>query len=101
MAQLESQIEKLMDLYSLGTIDINKIKAKMKPLSDEKTSLEYELEHIAKPSAEISKEEIKSLVDMFEETLASGDNYKLQNIISELIDHIDIDGEDIRIHWNF
>lgn len=99
--QLNNQINKLMDLYTLGTIDLNVIKAKIKPLSDEKSSLEHELNNVKYSVSHITKEETQSIVDMFEQTLASGDTTKLQSIIAELIDNIEIDGEIVRIHWNF
>lgn len=99
--QIDSQILKLMDLYTIGTIDINVIKSKMNPLNDEKKSLESEIANIQKMTSDVSKAEVIGLVDIFEETLKSGDNYKLHDIIAELIDHIEIDGEEIRIHWNF
>lgn len=99
--QIESQVSKLMDLYTLGSIDINVIKAKMNPLNDEKKSLEMELENINEEVSQISKEEVLDLVGLFEEAVKENDPYKIHNIISELIDHIEIDGEEIRIHWNF
>ena len=99
--QIESQVSKLMDLYTLGSIDINVIKAKMNPLNDEKKSLEMELENINEEVSQITKEEVLDLVGLFEEAIKENDPYKIHNIISELIDHIEIDGEEIRIHWNF
>lgn len=99
--QIESQVSKLMDLYTLGSIDINVIKAKMNPLNDEKKSLEMELENINEEVSQITKEEVLDLVGLFEEAVKENDPYKIHNIISELIDHIEIDGEEIRIHWNF
>lgn len=101
IVQIDSQVSKLMDLYTLGTIDINVIKAKMNPLNDEKKSLESEIENLKEAISEVSKDDVFDLVDIFEETLQSGDCYKLHDIIAELIDHIEIDGEEIRIHWNF
>lgn len=99
--QIESQVSKLMDLYTLGSIDINVIKAKMNPLNDEKKSLEMELENINEEVSQITKEEVLDLVGLFEEAVKENDPYKIHNIISELIEHIEIDGEEIRIHWNF
>lgn len=99
--QIESQVSKLMDLYTLGSIDINVIKAKMNPLNDEKKSLEMELENINEEVSQITKEEVLDLVGLFEEAVKENAPYKIHNIISELIEHIEIDGEEIRIHWNF
>lgn len=99
--QIDSQVSKLMDLYTLDTIDINAIKAKTNPLIDEKKSLEAELENIEEETSYITQEEVVNLVNTFEKVLAEGDSYKLHDVIAELIDHIEIDGEEIRIHWKF
>lgn len=99
--QIGNQVSKLMDLYTLGTIDINVIKAKMNPLNDEKKSLETELENLQEEISEISKADVAEMVELFEEAIDSGDSYRIHDIIAELINHIEIDGEDIRIHWNF
>lgn len=99
--QIDDQVSKLMDLYTLGTIDINVIKAKTNPLSDEKKSLEAELENLEEEISYITQEEVVDLVTTFEKVLNEGDSYKIHDIIEELIDHIVIDGEEIRIHWKF
>ena len=101
IAQINAQLSKLTDLYTLGSIDINVIKAKIEPLNGEKKSLEAELENIKEVISEISKEEVYELVDLFENTLESGDTETVNNVVTELIDQIVIDGEEIRIHWNF
>lgn len=99
--QIDSQISRFMDLYSVGGMDLDAIGAKIKPLNDEKKSLEQELESIEVPEAPISKEEIISLVDAFEEVLMEGDCQKIHGAVSTLIDKVEIDGEDIRIYWAF
>ena len=90
-----------MDLYSVGGMDLDAIGGKIKPLNDEKKSLEQELESIEVPEAPISREEIVSLVDAFEEVLMEGDCQKIHGAVSTLIDKVEIDGEDIRIYWAF
>ena len=99
--QIDSQLSKLTDLYTLGTIDINVIKAKIEPLSGEKKSLEAELLNINEVISEISKEEVCELVDLFNNAVESGDSQLVNSILTELIEQIVIDGEEIRIHWNF
>ena len=46
-------------------------------------------------------DEIVTLVEAFEEVVASGDSNAINNAISVLIEKVVIDGEDIRIHWAF
>jgi len=102
--QIESindQISKLMDLYSLGTIDIDAIKAKIKPLSEERSLLESELQIIEHEKPAVMKEDIIHLVDVFEQTLLSGDSTAIHDSIMELVDYIEIDGDNVHVHWNF
>lgn len=101
IADVDTQISRMMDLYAIGKIDINSITAKIEPLNEEKTKLEKELESLEIEIPSIEKETILDLVGIFEGVLAEGDNIKLHDVIAELIDYIEIDGEDIRINWNF
>jgi site-specific DNA recombinase len=98
---VDAQISKLMDLYALGTIDLNVIKNKIEPLNQEKSSLEDELENLEIEIPSIAKEHVLALVDTFEEVLAEGNSMYIHDAVAELIDYIEIDGEDIRITWNF
>lgn len=101
IGQIESQVSKYMDLYSMDGIDLSTLKAKMAPLNDEKTSLENELENLEEQVPTATKEDIISLVNAFEEVVDSGNCYDIYNAVAEIIDHIVIDGEDIQIHWKF
>lgn len=99
---IENQLSKLMDLYSIGTIDLNTIKEKVNSLSAEKKSLESEIEkHKAAEMSQLAKSEIYGFVDLFERAVASGDNAEINNIIAEIIEYIEIENENIRIHWKF
>ena len=101
MVQIDSQISRFMDLYSIGGMDMDAITSKVKPLSDEKKSLEAELNGLELPEEPIKAEEIMALVDIFEEVLVEGDCQKIHGVVSTLIEKVVIDGEDIRIHWAF
>ena len=99
--QVESQISRFMDLYSVGGIDLDSIGQKIKPLNEEKKALEMELESIEVPEEPKAIEDILSLVDAFEEVAAEGDCNKIHAVVSTLIDKVVIDGEDVQIHWAF
>ena len=102
--QIEScdkQISKLMDLYALGTINFNVIKDKIEPLNQEKNKLEDELDALDVEVQQVPKETVIELVDMFENALAEQNSIKVHDIIAELIDYIEIDGEYVKIVWNF
>lgn len=99
--QISAKLSKLMDLYTVDGIDMEELKDKIKPLTDERKSLTLTLEKMQTEESAATEEEIMGVVEMFEEALASKDNYTVNRVIAELIDHIVIQGEDIEIHWNF
>lgn len=99
--EVDKQISRMMDLYALGSFDLNAIKGKIEPLNQEKSSLEDELENLEVEIPSIEKETVMELVDTFETVLAEGNSMDIHDAIMELIDFIEIDGEDILINWNF
>lgn len=99
--QIDGQISRFMDLYSVGGMDLTSITSKVNPLNDEKKTLEQELLSLETPEEPVKVEEIISLVDLFEEVVAEGDCQKIHAVVSTLIEKVVIDGEDIRIHWAF
>ena len=99
--QIEGQVSKLMDLYSVGGMDLSAVTDKIKPLNEEKKQLQAELESLEILEEQISTEEIMSMVDLMEELLQEGDSHKVHSVVSSIIEKVVIDGEDIRIHWNF
>lgn len=98
---IKSQISNLMDLYSLGTIDINDIKAKIEPLNEKRSSLESTLEKLKTNAYRKDKAEIYNMVDELKTAIDENDSYTVNLMINELIEKVIIDDEDIIIHWNF
>lgn len=98
--KINSQISKMMDLYSLGTMDMDMISTKVAELNKTKVALQKEIDNLDVPDAdEMTTEEIQSIAAMMnDENLALADK---RNIIQSLIYYIEIDGEDIAIHWKF
>ncbi len=101
LAQIDSQISRFMDLYSVSGMDIATVTDKIKPLNEEKKSLQAELEELEITEDSIPDDKVLELVDTFEEVEAEGDCQKIHAVVSTLIDKVVIDGEDIRIHWAF
>lgn len=99
---IESQLSKLMDLYTIGQLDLNVVKDKAQKLSEEKKQLEKEIEeHKSIAMSKLNKQEITAIVDLFEDAVALGENSRINNTIADLIEFIEIDNELIKIHWNF
>ena len=98
--KINSQISKMMDLYALGTIDMDVISTKVAELNKTKTSLQKEIDSLDIPdSDEMTVDEIQSIAAMMsDEKLTLQDK---RNIIQSLIYYIEIDNDDILIHWKF
>ena len=98
--KINSQISKMMDLYSMGSIDMDMISAKVAELNNTKTALQNELHSLDVPDAdEMTVEEIQNIASLMDdENLDLADK---RNIIQSLIYYIEIDEEDILIHWKF
>ena len=96
---IDDQLEKLMDLYSIGEMPLNILQEKIHSLNDQKTMLESNLEQ--QEDEKLSADDAKSLVDSFESVLEHGDFDEIRTVIGALIDKIVLDGEDVSIYWSF
>ena len=98
--KINSQISKMMDLYAMGSIDMDLISTKVADLNKTKASLQKEIDSLDVPEEdEMTTEEIQSLANMI-----NNKDITLQdkrNIIQSLIYYIEIDNEDVLIHWKF
>lgn len=99
---ITSQISNLMDLYSLGSMPIDVINQKVSALNDTKTTLEKELESLDVPDTDdegMTNEEIQTLASVINNKDLTLEDKR--NIVSSLIYYIEIDGENIEVHWKF
>ena len=98
--KINSQISKMMDLYSMGSIDMDMISNKVSELNKTKTALQSELNSLDVPEEdEMTVEEIQNIASLMDdENLDLADK---RRIIQSLIYYIEIDEEDILIHWKF
>ena len=98
--KIDSQISKMMDLYALGSIDLDIISTKVTSLNETKGALQKEIDSLDVPdSDEMTVEEIQSIASMMDdENLTLADK---RNIIQSLIYYIEIDNEKVLIHWKF
>lgn len=103
--EVESKINKLMDLYTLGTIPINDIGDRVKPLYDEKGKLQVEIadreDEIREPDT-LSVYETRDILDQYVDI----DNleYDLKReLVHSLIKRVEItpDPDVIKIYWKF
>lgn len=96
-----NQISRFMDLYGLGKYDIEQLDQKTQPLTVKKLQLQQKLQELQEESKQMSDKQIVQLVKSFDEALKHGTFQDRRQIIETLIDRIEIDNDDITIHWNF
>ena len=100
IAKIDAQISKMMDLYALGTIDLDVISDKVAGLNSTKMALQKEMDSLNVPDDDsaMSDEEIQNIAALMNTDLPLEDQ---RNIVQSLIHHIEIDEENIIIHWKF
>ena len=88
--KIDSQISRMVDLYSVEGISFDVISKKIADLEERKAKL-------------TTKEEPKKgyLVKSLKEAIELGNDDQIRAIVRSLIDHIEIDGEDVMIYWSF
>lgn len=99
--KIDEQISRFMDLYGIGKFTIDQVSGKIDPLNEQKNGLEKELAELNAETGNLTEEETIKIVSSFEEVLARGDFYEIRLLIESLIYYIEIDNEDITIHWKF
>lgn len=99
--QISNQLSRFMDLYGLGTYSLEELDQKTKPLTAQRMKLKKELERLQSDCKRITEDKVMELVSSFSEALEHGDLHDRRFIIEQLISRIDIDGDEITIHWNF
>ena len=101
IASLDAQISRFMDLYGIGKFTIDQVSGKIDPLNEQRSKLQKELDDLTAESGELTEEETRKIVEEFDDILESGDFNRIRQTINLLIYYIEIDNEDIYIHWKF
>ena len=102
IADLETQISRFLDLYGKGRFTFEQLDKQIIPLEEQKNKLNEELKSLEEDDTEsMSEDEAIEIIGTFEEALERGNFDEIRGIITSLINHIDIDNDDITIYWNF
>ena len=98
---LDDQISRFMDLYGLGTFTIEQVTSKINPLNEEKKALEKELSTLNVDIDGMTEEEVFEIVSSFNDIVARGDLDEKRLLVESLISYIELDEDDVYIHWKF
>ena len=99
--KVSGQISRFMDLYGIGKFTVAQVSEKVDPLNDQLRALQRELDSLNAEAGRLTEEEALELINSFDEVLKSGEFEKIRGLIELLISFIEIDNEDIYIHWKF
>lgn len=98
---INEQISRFMDLYGLGTFTIDQVSEKVDPLNEQKKGLEKELESLNADLDVMTEEEVQEIVSTFAEVIDRKDINEIRLAIESLISYIEIENDDVYIHWKF
>jgi hypothetical protein len=90
-----------MDLYGLGKFTIEQVSGKIDPLNERRTNLQREMDRLNAESGRLTEEQTIELATSFDEVLENGTFDQIRMIIEALIYYIELDEEDVTIHWKF
>lgn len=95
LKKIESQTEKLLDLFSVNEIPQDILQKRIHDLTSRKEKLESKITETKSPELTINA--IKTFGDILE----NGNFEEIRSLIEILIEYIELDGDDVIIHWNF
>lgn len=98
--KIDAQRSRFMDLYGLGTISVEEIQDKIEPLNEQRAKLEQEITKL-KHDSPLPEDDAIRMLSTWNEVLESGDFDLIKSLLNALIEKIELDGEDITIHWRF
>ncbi|MBS3973129.1 MAG: recombinase family protein [Erysipelotrichia bacterium] len=98
---LDKQINRLLDLYQMGTMPFDNITDRIEKLNDDKELLISQLSSEDVYTPVLTIEDAKDLLIHAHDVLDSEDTKKKREFIHSLINEIIVYKDDIEIHWAF
>lgn len=96
VAEIDSQVAKLIDLYQVGSIPMDAITGRVNELSAERISLR---ERIDAPDEVPAEDLIPTAAETYQEGFAGSDTDRKRLILSSLIERVVIDGSSVSVVW--
>lgn len=98
---IDNQISRFMDLYGIGKFTIEQVSKKIDPLNEKRSALEKELNKLNEERGAISEEKALEIIESFEDVIEAGDFDEIRLVIESLIYNIELDEDNVYIHWKF
>lgn len=97
--RIDSQISRFLDLYGLGSFTVEQLDEKIRPLEERRAAIQQEISRL--DLQPMQQADALSVLDTFHAIMENGTLDDKRDLVQALISRIDIDGEDITIHWKF
>ena len=104
VSELDEELDRLVGLYQKGRIRESALDKAVDKVEAERMAIREEIASIRDHGVEpppLSPEEAEKIVEDFVDIVESGDYRAIRSRIEALIDHIELDNENIKIFWNF
>lgn len=98
---IDAQLKRLLDLYQTGVFPLDDITDRSRKLGEEQKVIMDELAVCQSQKKQKSVREAQEILSDAHDVLTSGDLNAKQEYVRSLIEYIDIDGEELIIHWTF
>lgn len=100
IAELDTQIDKLLDLYQVGNIEVSKLSARIDALNSEKEKLSAELIEKEPPLLMVA-EEVEEILSNCEDIFNFGTQEEQQALVRSLINKIVVYNDHYEFYWAF
>lgn len=102
LVKIDAQINRLLDLYALGSIPVDAVQKKVEDANSKKGAIEAEIASIRqRETEEADRKAAFRLALSLSGVLDRGEFREIRAVLTALIDKVVIDGEDVTIFWKF
>lgn len=100
--EVEKQINRLLNLYQTGVVDLEELTPRLSDLKNERARLAARLEELEEETAgKLSKASAMEIAGAFPAAVATGDPDDLRALIRALIEKVTYDNGEMTIYWKF
>ena len=97
--KIDAQISRFMDLYGFGKFTVEQLSSKTDPLNESRAKLVKELKSLNAETGRLMPEEAVEIASSLDDVLENGTFDEVRNIVESLIYYIELDNDDVIIHW--
>ncbi|QYY86137.1 recombinase family protein [Pediococcus pentosaceus] len=101
LADIEKEVSKIMDLYTIGNLPIDAINERSAKLAEEKNSLQTKLKNIEQEKANQDVIDFKKHIKQAPSVFETGTLEEKKIFINQIIKEIVLDENKMTIQWNF